>query len=159
VTECCTVRPATERDLDAMVELLGLLFGQESDFVASPPRQRRGLEAILAAPTCGHLLVATPVSGRASDGEGVIGMVSVLFTISTAEGGPAAWLEDLVVAPSHRGRGVGTALLEAASAVCAERGVLRLTLLTDRDNTAAQRHYARHGFRSSAMLPMRRSLR
>jgi ribosomal protein S18 acetylase RimI-like enzyme len=85
-------------------------------------------------------------------------MVNLLVTVSTAEGGPAAWLEDMVVSPARRGEGIGKELLEAATEFASLRGATRITLLTDRGNEAAQRFYRRHGFRESAMVPMRRSL-
>ncbi|HYQ38837.1 MAG TPA: GNAT family N-acetyltransferase, partial [Pseudomonas sp.] len=39
-----------------------------------------------------------------------------------------------------------------------EVGCQRITLLTDADNAAAQRFYARHGFGPSPMIPLRRLL-
>jgi Ca2+:H+ antiporter len=57
--------------------------------------------------------------------------------------------------PPARGGGIGSQLLTTAIAAAHEYGCRRITLLTDRDNAAAQRFYARHGFTASAMLPMR----
>jgi GNAT superfamily N-acetyltransferase len=142
------VREARTTDLDAMVELLGSLFKQEADFVPSPAKQRRALELILAQPSAGRLFVLTL-------GDDVLGMVSLLFTISTAEGGKAAWLEDLVVRPEQRGRGLGTRLLRAAVDWARKEGIARITLLTDADNLGARGLYLRHGFVASAMQPLR----
>lgn len=139
---------AVPGDVPAMVALLSVLFHQEADFVPDPARQRAGLEALLATPGRARVLVAR------MDGD-VAGMVSLQFLTSTAEGGPAALLEDLVVAPDRRGLGIGGALLEAARAVARTAGCTRITLLTDADNAAAKRLYARCGFRESAMVPMR----
>ena len=85
-------------------------------------------------------------------------MVSTLYTISTAEGGMAAWLEDLVVLPEYRGRGVGSALLGHAITCAREAGVLRMTLLSDEDNALAHAVYASEGFQFSGMRPMRLKL-
>jgi GNAT superfamily N-acetyltransferase len=145
------VREARAADVGAMVDLLSLLFKQEADFVPSPAKQRRALELILAQPSMGQLFVLT----RANK---VLGMVSLLFTISTAEGGKAAWLEDLVVRVDHRGRGVGTRLLRAAVDWARKQGVTRITLLTDADNTGARGLYLRHGFSPSTMQPLRLQL-
>ncbi len=131
-----------------MVELLGYLFKQESDFAPAPAKQRRGLSLLLAQPSAGRLFVLT------LDGK-VLGMVSLLFTVSTAEGGKAAWLEDLVVAPDQRGRGYGTRLLRAAVDWARREGIARITLLTDSDNAGARGLYLRHGFAASAMQPLR----
>jgi len=142
------VREARPADVGAMVDLLALLFKQEADFVPSPAKQRRALELILAQPALGRLFVLT----RADK---VLGMVSLLFTISTAEGGKAAWLEDLVVRADQRGRGLGTRLLRAAVDWARKQGITRITLLTDADNMGARGLYLRHGFSPSAMQPLR----
>jgi GNAT superfamily N-acetyltransferase len=142
------VREACAADLGAMVELLGFLFQQEADFAPSTAKQRRALQLILAQPSLGRLFVLT----RA---DVVLGMVSLLFTISTAEGGKAAWLEDLVVRPEQRGRGHGTRLLRGAVDWARKEGITRITLLTDASNLGARGLYLRHGFSVSAMQPLR----
>jgi GNAT superfamily N-acetyltransferase len=81
-----------------------------------------------------------------------------MLSISTAEGGRAAWLEDVVVAPDRRASGLGTELLDGVVAAARELGCLRLSLLTDATNTGAQRFYARGGFVASRMIPMRLKL-
>ena len=145
-------RPAGVADLPQMVSLLGLLFAQEAEFRPEPARQERGLRLILEQPAAGRLYCAATADGR------VWGMVSILFTISTAEGGPAAWLEDLVVLPEGRDRGLGRRLLDTAIAGARGAGCRRITLLTDADNAAAQRFYHRAGFQPSPMIPLRLAL-
>lgn len=131
-----------------MVALLGTLFEQESDFSPSASKQRRGLSSILAQRSLGRLFVLT-VDRK------VLGMVSLLFTVSTAEGGKVAWLEDWVVHPEQRGRGLGTRLLRAAVDWARKDGITRITLLTDPDNVRARGLYLRHGFTTSPMQPLR----
>ena len=142
------IEPAKEQDLPQMVALLGELFGQEAEFQPDPEAQLRGLRRIFADPGQGCLLVAR-------EGLEVLGMVSLLWSVSTALGGPAAWLEDLVVARPHRGQGLGKALVAAAVACGRERGMLRITLLTDGDNFRAQGLYGSLGFLGSTMVPMK----
>lgn len=143
--------PATGKELPQLVELLGVLFAQEADFTPDAAKQQRALETILADPKLGHIYIARE-NGR------VVGMVSTLYTISTAEGGKAAWLEDMVVLPEWRGRGIGAALLEHAVLRAREEGCLRLTLLSDEDNAQAHAVYAAEGFQFSGMRPMRLKL-
>lgn len=143
-----TVEAARPTDLNALVELLGFLFGQEADFTPNTPKQTAGIQALLAAPEIGVILVAR-TEGR------VVGMVTLLYTISTAEGGRVCWLEDLVVHPDVRGQGIGSELLGAAIVAARERKLLRITLLTDRVNSGATRLYTRYGFTGSAMQPLR----
>lgn len=139
---------ATAADIPALSDLLTVLFSQEAEFTPDAPAQCRGLAQIIDHPDRGTVLVAR-------EGDHLIGMVNLLFTISTALGEPVALLEDMVVAPAGRSGGVGTQLLSAAIATARARGCKRITLLTDRANEAAQRFYARQGFVASGMLPMR----
>ena len=143
---------AKSADLPRLVELLGMLFESEAEFAANPEKQRAALQAILADPKKGTVFVAR-------DGRQVVAMASLLYTVSTAEGGKAALFEDLVVAPEHRKRGIGQALLKHVVAEARKEGVLRITLLTDMQNERAQAMYRRAGFVGSPMKPMRLKLR
>jgi GNAT superfamily N-acetyltransferase len=145
--ETC-IEPAREKDLPRMAELLGYLFTQEADFKPDLKAQLRGLRRIMDHPEQGQLLVAR------EDGE-ILGMVSLLWTTSTALGDSVAWLEDMVVDPELRGRGIGKGLLNAAITLCRERSIQRITLLTDADNIPAQTLYRSCGFQPSAMVPLR----
>jgi ribosomal protein S18 acetylase RimI-like enzyme len=53
----------------------------------------------------------------------------------------------LAVTPEARGRGTGSALLQAVTERAAQQGVRHLVLLTQPDMLAAQRLYQRAGFR------------
>jgi GNAT superfamily N-acetyltransferase len=143
-----TIDSATVDDIPFLAGLLADLFTQEADFRPDREKQERGLRLILDSPGLGTIFVAR-------DGGEVVGMVSLLFTISTAEGEAACWLEDLVVRPGRRGGGLGSRLLEHAIDFAKEHGFPRLTLLTDRSNEGAIRLYERHGFQRSAMIPLR----
>ena len=143
---------AKSGDLPRLVELLGLLFESEAEFSADSEKQRVALQAILADPAKGRIFVAR-------DGREVVAMASLLYTISTAEGGRAALFEDLVTAPDHRKRGIGAALLKHVIEQARADGVLRITLLTDMQNERAQAMYRRVGFVGSPMKPMRLKLK
>ena len=143
---------AVARDLPQLVELLGILFTQEAEFTPDAEKQKKGLEAILASPAIGKIYVAR-------EGKQVLGMATLLFTVSTAEGGRAAWFEDLVVHPEQRRRGIATDLLKYVVAQARAEGVVRLTLLTDMQNERAQALYRRVGFVGSPMRPMRLKLK
>jgi GNAT superfamily N-acetyltransferase len=142
------IEQATAEDIPQLADLLTLLFTQEADFRPDRKRQMHGLRLIVEAPDRGRIFIAR-IGGK------IVGMVSLLFTVSTAEGGPACWLEDMVVRPDQRGNGVGSRLLEHAVRYAKLHGVTRITLLTDQTNEQALRFYQRHGFRPSAMMPLR----
>lgn len=139
---------ATPADIPALCGLLSALFSQEVEFVPDTARQARGLSMIIDDPRVGSVLVAR------RDGQ-VTGMVTLLFTVSTALGERVVLFEDLVVSPDARGAGIGSALVQAAMDFARKNGCPRITLLTDGINVDAQRFYARHGFVASDMRPMR----
>ena len=143
---------AKSADLARLVELLGILFESEAEFSPDSAKQRTALQALLSDPAKGKIFVAR-------DGREVVAMASLLYTISTAEGGKAALFEDLVVAPDHRKRGIGEALLKHVVAAARAEGILRITLLTDMQNERAQALYRRAGFVGSPMRPMRLKLK
>jgi ribosomal protein S18 acetylase RimI-like enzyme len=66
-------------------------------------------------------------------------------------------LYDIVVDPVHRGHGVGWLLLDATLAALKARGAPRVVLSTADQNEAAQRLFARAGFRRT-MVEMTREL-
>jgi ribosomal protein S18 acetylase RimI-like enzyme len=142
---------ATAADIPQLCALLAILFAQEADFQPDAAKQAAALQQIIAQPHTGHILVWRP-------GNEIVGMVSLLYSVSTACGGKAAWLEDMVVHPAQRGKGVGSKLLQAAIELAQQQGCLRITLLTDHSNNAAIRFYQRHGFEESAMRPLRLAL-
>jgi len=142
---------ARQSDLPELIGLLEILFTQEAELSPDADKQRLALELILADPARARIYVA-----RA--GVKVVAMAALHFTVSTAEGGKSAWLEDCVVHPDYRRRGIGAALLSHALEQARALGATRVTLLTDGDNARAQALYKRLGFAPSSMLAMRRRL-
>jgi GNAT superfamily N-acetyltransferase len=70
---------------------------------------------------------------------------------------PAGFIHDVVVSETHRGHGVGEALVQRASDWLREHGAPRVLLWTAQRNAAAQRLFLRLGFRPT-MLEMTREL-
>lgn len=137
VTQCC--------------ELLNQLFSQDLEFVPDNEKQTAGLTQIIDSPNIGEILVLK------KDNK-VIGMVSLLYSISTALGSKVAILEDMIIDKEHRASGYGSMLLEKAIAFAKERGCLRITLLTDYNNDVAIHFYKKYGFEKSQMIVMRQLL-
>lgn len=91
-------------------------------------------------------LVASPatVVFVARDEERIVGSLTlVIFPIPT---GLRAWIEDVVVDGSARGKGVGQALTNAAIEESRRRHVRSIDLTTRPSREAANRLYARLGF-------------
>src|SRR2546428_13257748 len=146
--EKVVIEPATEADLDELSEMLGELFTQEGDFRPNKQKQLRGLRLIFEQPSRGRVFVLR------RDGA-IVGMINLLFTISTAEGGFVILLEDLVIHKEYQGHGYGSKLLQHAIDFAKQKNFLRVTLLTDRPENVAQEFFRRHGFVESSMIPMR----
>jgi GNAT superfamily N-acetyltransferase len=142
------IEPAVFEDLDELSNLLGELFSEEKDFRPNKQKQLQGLRLIFEEPNRGRVFVLRR-------DRTIVGMINLLFTISTAEGGFVILLEDLVVHDSFRGHGYGSQLLEHAINFAKQKNFLRITLLTDRPELRSQHFFKRHGFFESHMLPMR----
>lgn len=142
---------ATDADIGPMSDLLHELFTLESDFRPQREKQLAALHWLLAHPTHGRLFVLR-------DADRVVGMANALISISTAEGGPVLMLEDVIVAASHRGAGLGRLLIEHVLRWAASEGMRRVTLLTDHDNSVALAFYEKLGFAPSAMVVRRKCL-
>jgi hypothetical protein len=69
---------ATADDIPQLADLLTLLFTQEADFQPDREKQEWGLRLIIESPHIGVIFAA-------HEGGQVVGMVSLLFTISTAD--------------------------------------------------------------------------
>jgi GNAT superfamily N-acetyltransferase len=131
-----TITAANESDIPELIDLLGVLFAIEQDFTPDTDKQRRGLAALLASPT-GHVAIARDQASRA------VGMATAQLVISTAEGAPSAWIEDVVVREDWRGKGLGRSLLDAVLAWARGQGAVRAQLLADLDNAPALAFYDR----------------
>ncbi len=142
------IEPATVEDLPQLADLLHDLFTLESDFRPDADKQLRGLRLILEQPNRGRIFVLRSV-------DKIIGMVNLLITISTAEGGFVLILEDLIIRQEHRSQGFGAQLLEYALDFARQKDFLRVTLLTDRMDEPSKHFFHAHGFHESEMVPMR----
>ncbi len=82
-------------------------------------------------------------------------MVSAQLVISTAEGAPSAWVEDMVVCADQRGKGVGRALLDSLTDWARSKGASRAQLLVDLDNEPALGYYQHLGWQTTRLAARR----
>ena len=156
-----TIRSAVFADLHAIGRLGALLVRIHHDFDASrfipaTPQTEHGYASFL-----GSQLDEPKVIVLAAEREGEV----VGYAYAGVEGrdymslrGPAGVVYDIVVDPSHRGQGVGRALLDATLEELRARGSHQVVLSTAEQNVSAQRFFARAGFRRT-MVEMTRDLR
>ncbi|MFL9711268.1 N-acetyltransferase family protein [Methylobacillus sp. Pita1] len=139
------VRPAEPADIPALCGLLQQLFSIEQDFTPDPAKQTAGLRLLLERPDRGTILVAQLVGGQ------VVGMVSAQLVVSTAQGSPAAWIEDMVIDAQWRATGLGKQLLTQALAWAKMQGATRAQLLVDMDNQPAIAYYDHLGWNATRL--------
>jgi len=114
------LRPATEGDLDVIIELIHAL----ADYEREPDAVRLDRETLR-----GHLFGPRPYAEviLAETPEGASAGFALFFhNFSTWEGRPGIYLEDLFVRPELRGHGYGKALLAELARLAVERGCARL---------------------------------
>ena len=143
------IETATIEDLPQLVELVVELFRLQGDFNPDPANQERGLALILEQHSRGRIFVLR-------NDHQIIGMVNLLFTISTAMGGFVIQMEDVIIHPDHRGQGYGSQLLEHVIDFAKTKDFKRITLLTDKISAESQNFFKKYGFEYSNMIPMRR---
>jgi ribosomal protein S18 acetylase RimI-like enzyme len=155
------VRRATRADLGRIGELGALLVEAHHAFdslrfLPATGRTKQGyagfLNSQLDEPTAAVLV--------AEQSSRVLGYAYAVVEDSydyMALRGPAGILHDIIVDPAARGRGVGRLLLDAALQFLQAQGAPRVVLSTAERNEAAQRLFARAGFRRT-MIEMTREL-
>ena len=127
--------------LDECAACAGLLVEQlrEHRIDGSVQRLTSILESVVADKTRGFVLIAR-VAGQ------IVGLAYAAAILSAEHGGPVAWLEELYVAPGHRSRGIGSALIGAVIDRARETGIVAVDLEVDAGHTRAESLYRRHGF-------------
>jgi ribosomal protein S18 acetylase RimI-like enzyme len=123
---------ALAADRQAVLDLLDMYSRHE--FGASQPLREDVRERLLPGlqQHPGH------VSFLAWEGEKAVGLAICFQGFSSFKARPLLNIHDLAVAPTHRGQGVGQALLAAIEAEAARRGCCRITLEVREDNVGAQ---------------------
>ena len=132
------IREATRDDLP----LLGKLFDEYRQFYKLPTDIEKAGSYLRARLAAGEsvVLVAEDEARR------LMGFTQLYPTWCSLLAGPVYVLYDLYVAPPARQRGVGRALLEAATERGRRDGKLRMTLSTARTNLTAQSLYEALGW-------------
>ncbi|PLX45907.1 MAG: GNAT family N-acetyltransferase [Deltaproteobacteria bacterium] len=145
-----TTRPATEADASQMATLLSELFSIERDFTPERDKQLKGLLLLISAGDASKVFVA-------EDDGPVVGMVTGQILVSTAEGGPVALIEDLIVEKNSRGTGVGAHLLKEVEEWAKSKGASRLQLLAYKDNGPAEKFYKDSGWVKTNLICLRKT--
>lgn len=92
-------------------------------------------------------LLAQPTTYAVLADEPAVGVALVTLRTNVWTDGSVALLDELYVAPQHRNRGLGTAILAVVEQTARERGCAWLEINVDGEDTDARRFYERHGYR------------
>lgn len=136
-----TVRPAVEPDIPRILELYEELTGERHDLAQ---HETKPLFAEIAAMPGHELLVA--------EEDGVVVGTMVLLIVPNFSHGALPWaiVENQVVDPSRRRRGIGRLLTEYALARAREAGCYKVQLLSNVKRGESHRFYKALGFKMSA---------
>ena len=129
------IRPACDADGAGLIALIDGVYAEYPGCVLDVD----GEEPALRAPAA-HAAASGGAWWIAAESGVVVGSVALLPSGADAE------LEKLYVAKSHRGRGLGAALVDLVEREARRRGAGRLVLWTDTRFVDAHRLYARLGF-------------
>ena len=132
------IRDATAADLPALLSLLSQLdVGNDK---ALPPAAARGIfERVRNYP--GYRVYVAEAEGR------IVGTFALILIDSIAHGGaPHGLVEDVVVAPDLRGRGVGKQMMRFAMERCRDAGCYKMALSSHVSREKTHRFYESLGF-------------
>jgi hypothetical protein len=127
------IREVTDGDIDALVALWDAA-GLTRPW--NPP-----LRDIALARRGEHSTILTGWLGEALVGSAMVG-----------EDGHRGWVYYVGADPSHRGQGVGRAMMKAAEAWLTARGVWKMQLMVRADNTAVHDFYQSIGFEKTDVV-------
>ncbi|HEY9420104.1 MAG TPA: GNAT family N-acetyltransferase [Thermoanaerobaculia bacterium] len=134
-----TFRPALPSDVNVLAALVQA-FHAEDGYPFDEAEVRVNLARLLGDPLLGRAWIAE------EDGKAVAYLILGLgFSLEFR--GRDAFVDEIYVSPSHRGRGFGTRALALAEEACREMGVRALHLEVERENVEAQALYRRIGYK------------
>jgi ribosomal protein S18 acetylase RimI-like enzyme len=145
------VRRAGERDLPGILALMRPYYAEDG-YSFEPRRAARVVRTFLRRPSWGRAWVA-------AEGSRVAGYCVVTLGYSLEYGGRDAFVDEIVVAPEDRGRGLGARLIAEAVAYCRAQGVAALHLEVERHRRAAAALYRKAGFSATGRMLLTRRIR
>ncbi|WP_437799233.1 N-acetyltransferase family protein [Sorangium sp. So ce693] len=140
------VRRATEADLPVIVHLFSIPDegNAKTDHPGPPldPRYGEALAAIAEDPN--NALLVAEVEGRVA---GAFHLTIIQYVAN--RGARVAQIENVIVDPGLRGRGIGEAMMRWAIDEARRRGCFRVQLTSNKARLRAHRFYERLGFVAS----------
>jgi ribosomal protein S18 acetylase RimI-like enzyme len=133
-----TLRIAACADADLLVQFMRELY-EHDHLPFNEPAARQALEKILQDHSLGRVWLI-------QNDEQAIGYVVLTFGYSLEYHGRDAFVDEIYIRTSHRGKGIGTQIIKFVEEACRELEVQALHLEVERANTNAQAFYHKVGF-------------
>jgi ribosomal protein S18 acetylase RimI-like enzyme len=133
-----TFRIAAHADIDLLVRFMRELY-EHDHLPFDGPAARLAMEKILQDHSLGRVWLI-------QDGEQAIGYVVLTLGYSLEYHGRDAFVDEIYIRASHRGKGIGTQIIQFLEEVCRNLEVRALHLEVERANTKAQAFYHKVGF-------------
>ena len=133
------IRTLTQKDFDCILDMMRVFYASEALLVHPE-------EAVLRKTLTDAITGSPYLEAFGFEEEGVLagyGMVATSY--STEAGGLCAWIEDIYIEPSHRGKGFGSSFLEFVWQRYRNR-VVRIRLEAEPENERAMAVYRKAGF-------------
>ena len=133
-----SLRIATGADADLLMQFMRELYAHDC-LPFDEPAARQALEKILQDHSLGRVWFI-------QDGEQAIGYVVLTLGYSLEYHGRDAFIDEIYIRESHRGKGLGAQAIRLVEAACRTLEVRALHLEVERANTNAQAFYHKAGF-------------
>lgn len=130
--------PAEATDIEMLVVFMRDFYEHEA-LSFDEQAARRALQQVIANPFFGRVFLLE-VAGEK------VGYTVLTFGFSLEFHGRDAFVDELYIVASHRGRGIGKKTLVFLADVCRAEGIAALHLEVERANTIAQEVYRKQGF-------------
>lgn len=131
------LRPLVPADHDRLLAM-AIAFNNEDNHPLSPGGRRALRELVDGTRFAAGWMIEAGVE--------TIGYLIVTWSWSVEFGGRDAFIDEFYIEPEHRGRGHGSAVLEALAGLLRAEGVHAVHLEVEAGNPDAARLYRRHGF-------------
>lgn len=131
-------QPASAEDIGGILPLMRDFYGADG-YSYDREVAHAALAALVRDSSLGRLWVVR-------DAGSVVAYLAVSFGFSLEFGGRDAFVDELVVAPSHQGRGLGTEALAVAEVECRAAGIRALHLEVEFEKERARRLYEKAGY-------------
>ena len=137
--------------MGALLQLMRALYDEDGSTPLREDAAETALRGLLAAPDRGLVWVIEQ-AGEAA------GYLVLTWGYSLEFHGRDAFIDELYVAPSYRGAGLGRQAVEWAEAACREQGAGAVHLEVEIDNERAHALYRRSGFAERGLRLMTKRL-